>query len=554
MILIKHNGFHVPDHQESIARMQLRPNLTLEIENETKPISKQTILDESQEPVNKVLSRHTRTIDSWLSINDKSRGKQVVLLPFDRRPEIVNPNDKLFISSSPTKTKIDEHKENKIENTKAEELVQKQANQKEIQNRKIHQINEEEEEEAEFDNQSINDKSLTNEEQAQPKETSIPNYDTDLSHRRRLIKKFGYFTAEPCSYTPNFDAIYPTIPVSTMQSREIPPPSPPIEVFSSAEVASMYNSNLRDFDTKKVSIKKYQELDVQYPNEKLNTYDYMKVKEVVDSNPSSNNDSTIDSNIHSPRSNHSNLQTTQSKMNNNEKLILKQSAIFVNKVPRDEIFRNYSPSKHLAPGQYDIPEPKAPATLDMSKLHDREFPVTPDPNRVYPLAIEQADKLKPKKPFHVFSKDTSREIKKQKNSRIELLDKLKQDRKELMKELMPLARNASRINSRPKTRNGNIKNSRTKDIENIVEENIQNWKAKTSMTPKKKSQFDIQSSRPQDIWPGQKNHANDRDPVYPFDPIQSFKNTRPKSRVIELRNKPKPLEGPDFWKKTWIGT
>ena len=412
---------------------------------------------------------------------------------------------------------------------------------------------------------------------------------------------------EPCTYDPNFSAVLPTINVPQLPPREKNDPySPPktpkqIELMSSTEVLGMYNSNLREFNPTNVHIRNFENLYIHYPNETKNVYDYIfKPKPQVDTNQvsprlseseslSSMNENTtpktnLASKSKSKLSTYSLSTSRKQKSENNPKksknpksykrsnliniekndnFILRPTSTLDSKVPRDEVFRNYSGAKHLGPGQYNLPQQKPPVVLDMSNLHDRDcLPTKKGSQRIYPLAVEQADKLRPNKPFHKFSTDTSRESKVVKNRRIQMLDKFKKEKQDLINEICKksslMSAKISSISSKNSSENDFNEDYEGKkrkiSISELAEDELNYSIDKRSKSAlKKRTPFDIQSSRPS-LLPGEKNYANDPEPVYQFDPIESFKKMQPEVKFTTIRSRPKPLSDEKFWKTTWYGT
>ncbi|KAK8897810.1 hypothetical protein M9Y10_000038 [Tritrichomonas musculus] len=438
------------------------------------------------------------------------------------------------------------------------------------------------------------------EKQITPKETSrISHFDSEeieTAHRFKALLKTRNMSPEPCTYDPNFEAVLPTINVPQLPPREdMKVKKKQIEAMSPTEILNMYNNNLRNFDPNTVHIRNFENLYIHYPNEEKNVYDYIpnpqkpdlipiseteSMSSAKDDNSILNESNNLAKSKNYSLSNHSkkigDYQTKSKKIRsfkntniinieNNDNYILRPTSTLASKVPRDEIFRSTSAAKHLSPGEYNLPQQEPPVVLNMSNLHDRDcLPTKKGSPRIYPLAVEQADNLRPKKPFHKFSSDTSRETKTFKNRRIEILDQFKKEKQDLINEICKKsAMNSAKIsamsssNDLETTTNSKKSNSKKMKIRisEFGEDGVRNTlKNKDKEGIKKRMPFDIQSSRPSIIYPRDKNSADDPDPIYPFDPIESFKKTKPGVKYVTIRSRPKPLSGEKFWTTTWYGT
>lgn len=486
-------------------------------------------------------------------------------------------------------------------------------------NQNINNYNEEEEEEEEADDTEEADKPQTQRNSPKssrnPLKTSrnslkssrINTEEIEANHRFKSLIKTRNLSPEPCTYDPNFSAVLPTINVPQLPPSEKKTAlySPPknekqVELMSSTEVLNMFNTKLRDFSTKNVHIRNFSNLNIHYPNETKNVYDYVykpKTETETDNKEKAaqltETESIASSNEpESPKIERNTITKSKSKLSSlnlkksdknsekskkfkksnlvnierNDNFILRPTSTLDSKVPRDEVYKNFSAAKNLGPGQYNLPQPKPPVVLNMSNLHERDcLPTRKGSPRIYPKAVEQADNLRPKKPFHKFSNDTSREPKVVKNRRVQMLDQFKKEKHDLINEICKksslMSAKISAFSSKNSSENDfgldddSIKSKKRKiSLSEMAEDELNysiNKRSKSGL--KKRTPFDIQSTRPS-FLPGEKNYANDPEPVYPFDPIESFKKLQPEAKFVTIRSKLKPLPDDKFWQTTWYGT
>lgn len=267
---------------------------------------------------------------------------------------------------------------------------------------------------------------------------------------------------DPCSYDPNIAAQKPRAPNYTIQpKRENVDNVRKKELFATGEIVSLYTSRLRDFDPDMIKVRKMPELEIK------------EIKSKIASRPLSGMSSVT---------------------------------------PRDAVFRNHAGGKHLDP--YEIPYKEKIVVPDLGDKERVVFPIEPDKNIKYDLAVEQRDKLRTREKTYCWMKhQKARDEKPKKNKTVDLLDRLKREQRSFMEEI------------RPKTTERCIKKEE-----------------------RPKSSFAAQKGRVEKLWPDEKVD-NTPEEILPYDPIKSFHKTQPRVRAVVIGERPKkPLSDVDFWK------
>jgi hypothetical protein len=142
---------------------------------------------------------------------------------------------------------------------------------------------------------------------------------------------------------------------------------------------------------------------------------------------------------------------------------------------------------------------------------DRDFGPVPDPGRFYEHAADQQLQVlrrTPKPPR--FREQTTRGAQPKKNERVEMLHQLTQ------KQHAYIARVTG------KSRAG-----------------------KSAKRSRKTSSFREQRARSPDVFPTQTQLAGDT--PFPFDPVESYKRTIPRTTLGKIHSKRKELVGGEFW-------
>lgn len=264
-------------------------------------------------------------------------------------------------------------------------------------------------------------------------------------------------TPGPAAYDPKFDAIFKQEPQHGLPPHDSNYQPHPKCAYSTADIISMYNTSLRDFDPNNIQYPKMQELHPEIPEPPLTP-----------------------------------------------------SLCFTCGGKRD-IFVNTSPAKHLIP--IDPIDPPPPPVIDMkNRQTDREFYYPPDPNRIYHDAVRQRDQLRPKTPqVHRFDEQVARDMKPAKNARVAFIEKISKEQNDFMKHLS------------------------RKPVER-----------KAEPSPRAKSSFAHQRSRSNMLFPDEKE-IKEKEPRFPFDPIESYKKTLPRVHTTKIREPGKPMPEELFW-------
>lgn len=170
---------------------------------------------------------------------------------------------------------------------------------------------------------------------------------------------------------------------------------------------------------------------------------------------------------------------------------------------------------HLDPME-PRPAPQKPC-LNFDRMSERVFEYPKDDGRYYELAVEQRDKLRPRIITHDFSRDTSRETTRKANKKLELRSRLIDERHKFIEHISMI--NKEKITHREK-----------------------------QIIRRPKSSFEAQLGRSERMFPGQKVAQDE--PILPFDPIKSYRNTLPRVKTVVIRPTPPQMNDVMFWATT----
>jgi hypothetical protein len=258
----------------------------------------------------------------------------------------------------------------------------------------------------------------------------------------------------PSAYDPKYGSVRPRIPQTTLPPRSRNPPRPALSAMSTADVVSLYQTRLRDFEPDEVVVPALSELQ-------------------CDSKPQS------------------------------PALSMRRTG-----GERDP-FGPQSPARYLAPS--DPPPARPPAVREFEMQVDREVDAVRDSDRFYEHAADQQRRALKRTPTAPrFDEQTTRWAPPKKNERVKMLHALTQ------KQHAYIARVTA------KSRAG-----------------------KAAKPPGRPSSFREQRARSPEVFPTQTQLAGDTQ--FPFDPIESYRRTVPRTLLVEIHPKGKELVGGEFW-------
>lgn len=290
------------------------------------------------------------------------------------------------------------------------------------------------------------------------------------------------------------------------------------DAYSTADLISLYQANMRDFDGDSINYPKFESLNNA---DQPGTMEYKAHKES-----------------------------------------LKGESICFRHDGYRTIFDNNSPAKHLDPAD-PIPPPLPPVPI-LSRQKNRELSIldrlkfyneaTENHNiagafaddgtfkhfnmhnpqvadlalslsRNYPNAANQLDKLKPRTPsLPQIKYQTPRFGSPPKNKRVEFLDRLTKEQSTTIKKLSKSQINQAECNHRISITN------QTKSIQHTKATLNQIKQPKSKIRPK--SAFDLQSSRPKSVFPGHSESPSES--KYPSNTIESYKKTITQTKPIKI--------------------
>lgn len=275
------------------------------------------------------------------------------------------------------------------------------------------------------------------------------------------------------------------------------------DAYSTADVISLYQTNMRDFDEKSVNYPKF-----EFTSDDPHTISYKIRKECLkgeslcfktagnrdffDSNSLTKNIAPAD-----PVSIKPPPVPILSRQKNRELSVLDRLKFFNETADNDNIAGNYADDgtyKHF--------------NMHNSKVADLALSLS----RNYPDAAIQLDKLKPRTPSLTSIRHQKPRFESPpKNKRVEFLEKITREQMNTMKKI-----------SKNENSKSMLQHSKVKKI----------VKSPTKSNSRPKSAFDLQSSRPKSLFPDLPEPFPGT--KYPCDPIESYKKTIPSPKRIKI--------------------
>lgn len=280
------------------------------------------------------------------------------------------------------------------------------------------------------------------------------------------------------------------------------------DAYSTADVISLYQANMRDYDTDSINYPKFENNADEIETIKYNAYkESLKGESLCfrhDGHRNIFDDNSITKNIApaDPIPLPPPPVPNMSQQKNRELSLLDRLKFFNENAEKDDIA-----GKRADDGTYKH------FNMHNSQVADLALSLS----RNYPDAATQLDKLKPRTPSAISLKyQASRFGSPQKNKRVEFLDKITREQVNTIKKI---------------SKSQNNENEPTKNV-SVLSQAKSKKSVKMPLKSRPKSAFDLQSSRPKSLFPGLPETSPGS--KYPSDPIESYKKTIIQAKPIKI--------------------